>query len=615
MGDLSLGEAADESAWRALVEQGLKGAPWDRLVRKTADGAPIAPLYREADFPTACDPSGFPGAAPFVRGAREGAWLIRQAYAHPDPERTNRDILTDLAGGVGAIELVIDPSGERGVAIRDADDFDLALADVILEAAPVSLDSGPHGIWPAEMLLDKLKGVAARGTAFNLDPTGAFCRTGRSWRDAWEDALHFTALNCRDVPTARFLRVDARIVHEAGGAEALEIAHALDCGIGWLHGLERKALDITQSARALSFAFSIGPDVLVEAAKLRAFRMCWARVLEASGAPAQERAAHIHAFTSRRMMTRHDAWTNIIRVTTAAFAAGIGGADAITTYPFTDALGLPTPFARRVARNTQHVILEECRLGHVADPAGGAWFVEKLTRDLADKAWAIMQTLQSQHGDARYKFLVGLIADARAARQRDIATRRETITGVTDYPLLGVAAPEVERAAYVSAKHAPLPLVDDDNRCEPLTPIRWAAPFEELRERAESKKASVFFANLGALTDFAPRAQFARNLLGAGGVRAIGDDDLHATLEALVDAFKRSGARAGVITGSDERYAEDATNATRALKAAGAAWLVLACKPSEHEAAWREAGVDQFVFVGQDALAELRTLHTALGVT
>src|SRR5262245_6486080 len=237
---LQLGEPADEADWRALVEQALKGAQWARLVGKTGDGIPIQPLYREPDFHTATDVSGMPGAAPFIRGARQGGWLIRQAFAHPDPERTNREILADLEGGAAAIELVIDPEGVNGVALRDGGGLDLALAGVILEAAPVSLDAGAHGAWFAGLLRDKLKGVAAKGTAFNLDPLGAFLRSGKLCAEEDALALDFTARHANELPAARFVRVDARVVHEAGGTEAQGIATALACGIHYLRKLTAK---------------------------------------------------------------------------------------------------------------------------------------------------------------------------------------------------------------------------------------------------------------------------------------------------------------------------------------------------------------------------------------
>ncbi|MCA8886868.1 MAG: methylmalonyl-CoA mutase, partial [Hyphomonadaceae bacterium] len=468
---LQLGETADEADWRALVERGLKGAAWSRLVGKTADGIPLEPLYREPDIHTATDISGMPGAAPFVRGSGKSDWLIRQSFAHPDVERTNREILADLEGGVGAIELVIDPEGGSGVAIKSAADLDHALAGVILEAAPVSLDAGASAEQTATLLRDKLKGVAVSGTAFNPDPLGMQLRTGANQNEATLAAYLFSAQTTRDLPNARYLRVDARVIHEAGASEAQEIAYALHSGITYLRGLETRALGIEDSARAISFALAVGPDALIEAAKLRALRLCWARVLEASGAAPEQRAAHIHAFTSRRMMTRFDAWTNILRVTSAAFAAAVGGADDITTYPLTDALGHPTAFARRVTRNTQHVLAEECRLGHVADPAGGAWFVEKLTREIADRAWSLMQQLQAH--PAPLELLQTEVAEARDRRRTAIATRRETITGVTDFPLLGAALPEFEPASDTPAGVSPA-----------FAPIRWAEPFEALRAKA-----------------------------------------------------------------------------------------------------------------------------------
>jgi methylmalonyl-CoA mutase len=602
---LQLGEAADEADWRALVEQGLKGASWERLVGKTADGIPLEPLYREPDIHTATDISGMPGAAPFVRGAREGGWRIRQSFAHPKPERTNADIIADLAGGVSALELVIDPDGKAGIAIRNGDELNLALAGVILEAAPVSLDAGAYGEQAAMLLRDKLKGVAAPGTAFNLDPLGAQLRTGVDQGEAALAAYLFAAQTTRDLPKARFLRVDARIAHEAGGSEAQEIAYALHSGITYLRGLETRALQIEDCARAIGFAVAVGPDALIEAAKLRALRLCWARVLEASGVAPEHRAAYIHAFTSRRMMTRYDAWTNILRVTTAAFAAAIGGADEITTYPLTDALGHPSAFARRVARNTQHVLLEECRLGHVADPAGGAWFVEKLTRDIAERAWSLMQQMQAHA--APLDLLRAQVAEARDRRAATIATRRESITGVTDFPLLGAALPEFSSPVYGGGVAA-------GDGGGGFAPIRWAEPLETLRAKAEATSPRVFFANLATLPEFSPRAQWARNLLAAGGVASLGPEDVHATMETLIDAFRASRTRVAVIAGNDATYAAQAENAAQRLKAVGADWVILAGKPGERETALRKAGVDQFIYAGQNALKELETLHTALGI-
>lgn len=618
---LSLGGDADEADWRALVDKGLKGAGWDKLTVKTGDGITIAPLYREPDAPTATDISGFPGTAPFIRGAsaaRDPAkpWLIRQIYDHPSPERANQDILADLAGGVSSIELRTHCESGRGVRIERASDFDLVLADVILDAAPVALDAGAQGLWIAELLAAKLRGASGTGVAFNLDPLGTLMRTGAMSTAEVTGAAAFAKRTREAMPLATSLRVDARPVHEAGGTEAQEIAAALAAGIYYVRALMGAGMSADDAGKSLLFTLSVGPDVLVEASKLRALRFAWARVMEAFGASEPARAARIHAVTSRRMLTRYDSYSNILRATTASFAAAIGGAEAITTLPFTDALGLPTPFARRVARNTQHVILEESHAGHVADPAGGAWFVEKLTRDLADKSWSLMQEIEAKGGIVgALGWLVEHVQAARATRFKKIATRRETVTGVTDYPLLGAALPAFEPLEEKPLGKFEGKIETPDVHGPSLAPIRWSEQFERLRDAMEQRKERpiAFSANIGALAEFTARALYAQNLLAAGGIGLSGVDVVYDSANALAAAFKASGARVAVMAGADAAYAERSAEIAKVLKAAGALWIVQAGKPGDHEAAYRAAGVDQFVFIGIDAVAELETLQVALG--
>ncbi|MGE0046536.1 MAG: methylmalonyl-CoA mutase subunit beta [Hyphomonadaceae bacterium] len=616
----------DEETWRKLAEKSLKGAPWEKLVGKTADGIALKPLYRETDCATEDDPAGFPGAAPFVRGAeaeRDAArpWHIRQRFAHPDPERTNGEILADLAGGVSAIELAIDANGDGGVFVRGAAELEIALKDVLLDLAPVSLDGGRASVRAASLFADYLRerNLTQIETAFGADPIGSLMRFGAA--EKVEDAAALAASAARDFPNATALRVDARPVHEAGGSEKQEIGAALASAIAYLRALDAAGVAPEEASRLVEFSLSIGPDVLIEAAKLRALRLCWARVLEASGVSPARRAARIHATTSRRMMTKHDPWTNILRGTAAAFAASIGDAQAITVAPFTEALGLPTAFARRIARNTQLVLMEESRLGHVIDPAGGAWFVEAMTQELAEAGWAFMQKIEVEGGIVETLtrgWLQEEVAAIREARQRNFALRKETITGVTDFPLLCADAPSIEKVDRAAIKRRfgkgaapPPPAVLS---ATPLAPVRWAEPFERLRDRAEGKAPPVFFATLGALSEFSARSNFARNLFAAGGVAAFEPEAVYAHLPQLCAEFAAANTPAAVIVGADAAYEQHAAETASALKAAGAKWVILAGRPGAHEESWRAAGVDQFIFVGRDALESLERLHDALGV-
>lgn len=597
----------DETRWRALAEAALKGTPWDRLVGRTADGVPLQPLYRETDVAAGADPAGLPGHAPFARGAHAsldpyGPWRIRQSFVEPTPAAANAAILADLAGGVSAIELVI---GANGVAIAGADDMAATLDGVLVDLAPIALDAGAAGVQAAEWLADFLQdaGEAALPPGFDVNPVGVVMAGGAFDAGVYAAVCALAKRHADTFAGATWLRADARPVHEAGGSEGQEIAAALATGIAYLRGLTGAGLPVADAARAIAFTVSVGPDVLVETAKLRALRLTWARVLEAAGVPAERRAAQIHAVTSRRMMARHDAWTNMLRTTAAGFAAAAGGADAITVLPFTDAIGRPTAFGRRIARNTQIILMEESNLGRVIDPAGGSWFVEKLTRDLAEAAWTEMQGLEAQGGIVAALeggVLAHEIELIRKKREKAFATRREIVTGVTDFPLLGADVPAT------AGPWAPAP-------ANGLVPIRWAAPFETIRDKGEAAKAKVFFANLGPLAEFSARANFARNLFAAGGVEALGPETEYTDTNALAAAFRTSGAGVAVLTGADARYAADAAPAAQALKQAGAAWVLYAGKPAD-EPALRAAGVDQFIIAGQDAIEALKTLHAALGV-
>jgi methylmalonyl-CoA mutase len=614
---------ADESRWRALAEKALAGAPWDRLIKRTADDLRIQPLYRETDFAAAAEPFGAPGQAPFVRGAQATLdpfepWRIRQIVANPDPAGANAEALAELVGGATSIEFVVDPTGVEGVALRDRNDVARALDGVFVNLAPIALDAGEDGLEVAELLAAYLKdaGAAAAPPSFNVDPIGALMRTGRMAKGEIAAAAAFARAWPDHFSTARYVRADARPVHEAGGSEAQEIATALSAGVAYLRALTEAGLSLATANSAIAFTLAVGPDVLVEAAKLRALRLAWARVMEAAGAGPADRAAHVTATTSRRMMTRRDPWTNILRTTAATFAAVVGGAEAIGVRPMTDALGPSSDFSRRIARNTQIILMEECRLGHVIDPAGGSWFVEAMTKDLAQTAWAEFQGLEAQGGIVATLESGALVAEIeiiRTRRAKAFATRRETITGVTDFPQidergppLGAAQPR--RSELAVRKERP-------TIAKPLAPIRWAAPFEALRDRADAapQRPTVFFANLGPLAEFSPRANFAQNLFAAGGVAAHGADAPYADHAAMAAAFKASGLAVAVLTGSDTRYAVESLDAAAALKAAGCAWLIHAGKPADEQAV-RAKGFDQFIYAGQDATEALATLHAALGV-
>jgi methylmalonyl-CoA mutase len=323
---------------------------------------------------------------------------------------------------------------------------------------------------------------------------------------------------------------------------------------------------------------------------------------------------HLTASTAERMMAKRDPWVNLLRGTAACAGAAFGGADAVTVLPFTWVLGQPDAFARRLARNTQIVLQEEAALGRVVDPAGGSWYVERLTADLARQAWALFQEIEAQGGMAaalRRGFVqekIGAVAETRA---RDIAMSRLELTGVSAFPLLA------EDGVTVAPPSPAPPVAAASVQIKPLTARRLAAPFEALRHAADAHLAStgkrprVFLASLGAIAQHTARSTWMKNFLAAGGIEALTSDG-YATAAEAAAAFKTSGASVACICSSEAVYAKLAEETAKALKVAGASPVYIAGRPGAHEAALRAAGVDGFLFAGQDAVAALARIQEQL---
>ena len=649
---------ADEAQWQALAEKALDGAPLSKVTTTTEHGVPVKPLYRAPDW--AADASGVPGAAPFIRGDRATndvylPWDIRQVVSHPDPAIAAEQVMEALQGGCSSVELRVDAAGEHGVVARSAVDIQRILHFVKLDLATVAIEaagaSTAQGIELAALL------AASRATrpassvmiAFNVDPISALARTGALPGPA-DDELKQAALFARDIasefPLATAIRADSRPVHEAGGTEVQELAYLIASGADYVRALMTAGLGAEAACRQILFTASVGADYQIEMSKLRAARRMWSRVATAFGASG---AMKLQAVSSRRMLTRRDPWVNILRNTAACFAAGVGGADIVTVRNFTDAMGLPGKLARRLARNTQIIAQEESSLGRVVDPPGGAWAIEKLGDDLANAAWDLFQQIEREGGLLNALQTGGFqtgVADARSARLKAAAKRKELITGVTDFPLLVEEVPSVEtvnlpaivrRAAEASGRAptgrtwAALRLAaadkatladlsrtteEDGAEADPFWPIRLAEPFERLRDLADQRTAAgraprIALAAIGPLAEHAARVQFAQNFFAAGGIDAT---LLSGELAVITDGLKQSGASMVCLCGSDKRYAEDAVAAAKALKAAGVSRLYLAGKPGDREQELRAAGVDEFIHVGVDVLASLELAHAELGL-
>ncbi|MFI6660415.1 methylmalonyl-CoA mutase family protein [Streptomyces sp. NPDC050523] len=583
---------ATHEQWQHLVAGVLRKsgkdvsgtAAEDALSTALEDGLRTRPLYTARD---AAPDSGLPGFAPYVRGGRPegstaGGWDLRQRHT------TAADglVLADLENGVTSLWLVL---GEGGIPVSE---LGRVLDGVYLDLAPVVLDAGSEVPSAARELLRiyEERGVSADAVRGSLgaDPLGHEARTGRAYDFA--DVVPLARLCSERYPGLRALTVDALPYHEAGGSAAQELGCSLATGVACLRELTAAGLTVEQATAQLEFRYAATADQFLTIAKLRAARRLWARVTEVCGAPG---AQVQHAVTSPVMMTRRDPWVNMLRTTIATLAAGVGGADAVTVLPFDDALGLPDAFARRIARNTSTILIEESHLARVIDPAGGSWYVERLTDELAHAGWEFFQRIEQAGGQAaalRSGQIERDLAATWEARAGKLAKRREPVTGVSEFPFLAEQA--------VVREPAPKP------RSGGLPRVRRDEAYEVLRARSDAHLAAtgsrprIFLAALGPAAAHTARLTFASNLFQAGGIEAVAEG-----------TFEESGATEVCLCSSDALYEERAATVAGEFKSAGARHVFLAGRPGQY------ADVDSYVFAGCDAVAVLSAALDRMGVS
>jgi methylmalonyl-CoA mutase len=645
MDDLTLAAdfpQATREQWLKRVEGVLKGADFQKkLVSRSHDGIDVQPLYPKAE-----------GSAPIAR-EEAGRWRVSQRVDHPDPQKAYELALLDLEGGADALTLVTHkaPSAHGfGVRIDSLDDLDRTLSGVMLDLIHLRLDAGGHGRQMAALVLALAErrghNPSDLSLDLGLDPIGAMAAQGRmsaSW-DAVAGRMGDTLSHLSDQGFAgRAFLADGRVYHEAGASEAQELAGVLATGVGYLRALETGGHSLDAARRALSFLLVADADEFLTVAKLRALRRLWAQVEQACGL--EPRPIRLHAETAWRMTTRRDPWVNMLRTTVAAFSAGIGGADAITVLPFTAALGLSDAFARRIARNIQLILLDEANLARVADPAAGAGGFEALTDALCERAWGLFQEIEREGGileSLKGDRLQARIAAVRAQREKAVATRREPITGTSEFPnineaevsvLLPMPAAQASPAsalpsaptsaetsfaslARMAGQGATLPQLAGTASgpvpvaIAPLPSLRTAEPFERLRNRADAylaktgSRPKVFLANLGPISAFTARATFAKNFFEAGGIEAIMTDGF-SDQDELRQAYSDSRAKLSCICSTDEIYERHAAETAETLRSAGSNLIYLAGRPGDHEAAWTHSGITGFIFAGCDTLKVL----------
>ncbi|MEW2480302.1 methylmalonyl-CoA mutase small subunit [Mycobacterium sp. NPDC049093] len=607
---------ADRQQWRTAVAgvlakssrrdvADLPAEPERLLDSQTYEGFAIRPLYTSLD---ARPESALPGQWPFVRGGDalrdvKSGWKVVESFpavAGTAVGTVNGAVLVALTEGASALSLRVGDEG--GIALgeldRLLDGVFLDLVPVIFESAGTDLVAAADAVLP---LLENLDEDQRSRLSVDLgaDPLTAPLSGQPATEDS--DLLATVAKLTGHAGGVRAVTVDGPAFHNLGASAAWELAGSIAAAVAYLRILSDGGVATPDALRQISFRYAADDDQFMTIAKLRVARQLWARVAEVVGA-VDAGAARIHAVTSLPMMTQRDPWVNMLRTTLAAFAAGVGGADTVQVHPFDAAIpdgldGTSASFARRIARNTQLLLLEESHIGQVLDPAGGSWFVEDLTAQLAEQAWAHFQDIEARGGFvAARDYIAAQIAEVAARRSDDVAHRRTAITGVNEFPNLD---------------EQPLPQGSSASSI-----ARYAAGFEALRDRSDAFLAStgarprVLLLPLGPLAEHNIRTTFASNLLASGGIEAINPGTVEAA--AVAAAVADAGApTVAVLCGSDARYGAEASAAVAAAHAAGVRQVLLA--GPEKAVAEADSKPDGYLTAKIDAVEALSNLLTGLG--
>lgn len=648
--------------WQEAAVASLKGAPFEKLLSKTYEGITLQPIYRQEDAAELTHQHTLPGAPPYVRGAEAlgyvaAPWAIAQALPHGAAKEVNEALRHDLARGQTAVVL----DGEQAQSAAEVAE---ALEGIDLAKLPLYVQTGAGPLPAAAVVVAGLRraGMEPAGLrgCIGGDPLGVLAAEGElsvALERAYDEAAQWTAWAAEYAPELGTVAVRGDIYGDAGAHAGQELAFALATGVAYLRALQARGVDVEVSAPRMRFTFALGSNFFMEVAKLRAARLLWSQVAAAFGGSAEAQKMAIHARTGSWNKTTTDPYVNMLRSTTEAFSGALGGVSSMEVAPFDAVVGGQSEFSRRIARNVQLILQEECNLTRLIDPAGGSWYVEKLTDELAHKAWALFQEIERRGGMAAALaegYVQAQTAETAKQRSAALSTRKDVLVGTNMYANAQEQPPAAQGegsqgqaaraegpagvwqadggsgvdAAIAAAEQgatagqlasAMWPAAGAAERVTPLRRARGAEPFEVLRRAAHAHgkrtggAPQVFLANMGPGGQHKARAEFSQGFFEVGGFQVINNKGF-ATAEAAADAALAAGAPVVVICSTDETYPELVAPLVKRIKEARPETaVVLAGYPQEQVEAHRAAGVDEFIHVRANCHEVNRRLLERIG--
>ncbi len=697
---------ASYEAWRKEAEASIKGAPFDKkLISKTYEGIDLQPIYRAEDTADIAHTASLPGFPPYVRGAnasghRKNGWEICQEILFANPRDFNSAAWADLNRGLTALNIVVDQAtrngvdpdnaapgevGVGGISIATVKDLEDAVKGVDLEKVSLFVRTGasalPFAAMLAALVSKQKKSLAKLKGCIEMDPLGVLSHEGslpQSLEGAYREMHLLTSWAITAAPQLQTICIHGRAWHEAGGSAVQEIAYVIATGAEYLREMKARGLSVDDVAPRIRFSLSLGAQFFNEIAKLRAARLLWSRIVSALGGGAEAQKMTLHVRTSLWNKSVLDPFVNMLRTTSEAFSGVLGGCDSMHVGPFDEVARQPDDFSRRIARNTQIILKDECKLDQVIDPVGGSWFVEWLTDQIARKSWAEFQEVEKLGGmfsamEAGYP--QGAVAKTAEARRTSLSTRRDVMVGVNQYanttekPLeprsqdLATAhqkrARELKDYRVSGESHneaavleklselldsAPVAAVGkmveaamsgatigeitrtlraQDGAKPKVNPVylcRNADLFEKLRAAADAyitktgSRPKLFFAKMGSIAQHKARTDFSLAFFAVGGFDML-DSQAFQSPEEAAEAAAKSGASAMVICSTDETYPDIVPALTQKVKSLKPGMqVILAGRPKELVDGFKQAGVDEFIYLGANVLETVYGVQKKMGV-
>ncbi|MCH5238910.1 MAG: methylmalonyl-CoA mutase small subunit [Muribaculaceae bacterium] len=595
--------------WIEKITVDLKGADFDKkLVWRTNEGFNVKPFYRREDLENIPHMGTLPGQFPYVRGTKEdNNWLIRQQISGTIPEEINKEALEAIERGVNSI-------GIRVPNEVSAEFFNTLFKDINLKEVEVNiLGCMGHTLEVAKVFVEYLKSKGLEKDfhgSINYNPFKRLLNHGLEFpKDIKEEGLKLYNI-VKDVDNLRCFAVDSVMLNSAGAYITQELGYALAWGAEWMTMLTDAGLKACEVAQRIKFNMGISSNYFMEIAKFRAARMLWAEVVKAYGADDECCKMHVHATTGFYNMTIYDAHVNLLRSMTETMSAAIAGVDSIETLPFDLTYKMPDEFSKRIAKNQQLLLRDESHLNKVADPAGGSYYVEVLTKSIADVAWKLFVDVEEKGGFLallKEGEIQKVVNESGVKRHNEVARRKEILLGTNQYPNFNEKALDKIELGPVACGCS---MEVADNAVDYLNYDRAASQFEQLRLDTErsGKRPKVFMLTIGNLAMRLARAQFSSNFFGCAGYEIIDNIGFESVKEG-VDAAIEKGADVVVLCSSDDEYAEFAPEAFKVLN--GRAIFVVAGAPACMEEL-KAQGIEEFIHVRVNVLETLIQFNAKL---